>query len=174
MNLASYLCLDGQEIINGNRSLTYARTADPRLTVGLVDNPVAEPNGHVPENLACFCAGIEDPDRVAYTVTYTDPATDDAPWYDPDHPESEEFLGMHATVIRLTAGMSRAVTPTGFLGSTIGQLRKGHRVLQVEAVMFATTPAGMQWGERWLNQALAQCAAGQASVVTDCADTEGS
>lgn len=170
MNLAPFLCLGGIEILNGNRALTYARTADPALSVALRRDPHPEPAGPLPENLACWCRGIEDPDREPLTPTYSRPDADPAPWWVPGRPESADFLGLDGD-ITLGTFASRAVTPRGQLGSTVGPLRLGSRILSVTARMLARTPAGMAYGERWLADALAvtcdECA-DEATVLPTC------
>lgn len=134
MRLMPYLCLGATEIVNGARTLAYGA------------NCLFDP---------CPCPALED-------VTYTDPATDDAPWYDADHPESEDFWGLLASDIVLSPATSRSVTDLVGDGAQIGAEKLRSRIVEVQGWMVATTDQAMWYGERWLQEALrgSPCASG--------------
>jgi len=154
MSGVSWSCYGGDEVANGNRALTYARASgDPRLTIALAAALIPEPDGPVPENLAAFCAAIEDDARTPETVTYRSPADDPAPWYTSSRADSAEFLGLHLTDVRVGSVIGRSVTPRT-LGASLGPLRRAQRVVSFTGTMFASSERGMRFGERWLNDVL--------------------
>lgn len=177
MSGVSWLCLAGDEIANGNRALTYARASgNPGLEIALAGRLLPEPDGPVPENLAAFCAAIEDDARTPESVTYVSPSADPAPWYVSSREDSAEFLGVHLTDVRVGSVISRSVTPRFPVGGTLGPLRRAHRVVSFSGTMFASSDRGMRYGERWLNDVLsgADCETGSdAHILLACdPDTE--
>lgn len=149
MRLESYVCLGGTELVNGSRTTAY---------------------GAHKLFLPCPCPALEADE------TYSDPATDEAPWYDADHPESVNFLGILASDITLSVPYGRSTTPMGAGGQSVGQelLRGG--LVEVQGWMVATDPQAMWWGERWLTEALrgscGGCADDDLILLPYCRDTE--
>lgn len=129
----SYLCYGGLEISNGNRVLTYARD----IGIG------------IPGNIGrCEC------DALNLSYPFSDPATDQAPWYDSGVPESEEFLGVFLTEVIPQPNLTRSSVSRAGGGVVLGPISAGRRVISCKGVMFASTASGMDYGEAWLRNAL--------------------
>lgn len=154
-----YLELGGVEVANSLRTLTYLRRGlGPAGFTVQLRHPLTPEAGYTdiygdvytadpywPGNLSCYCSLLD-------TGPYVSPADDPAPWYDPTRPESADFLGMVPSVQVLSV-LGRSVTPRA-IGGTLGPQRLRPRLVQVSGPMYATSWAGMAWGERWLQQAL--------------------
>jgi hypothetical protein len=139
------------EIANANRTLAYL-VGLPRISVGT--------------SAGCECAAVDD-------GPYTNPANDDAPWYEPTRPESAEFLGIMLDPMEFLPGWSRAVEQRPSGGARIGAPVLPGRTLAVEGVMFASSLPGMVWGERWLTEALRSgcgdgCCTADVCVLPSC------
>lgn len=158
--LQPYLELGGVEVANALRTLTYLRRGlgGAPFTVGLA-SPYTEESGYSdtygevyqagpywPGNLACFCGVLDG-------GPYVSPADDGAPWYDASRPESGEFLGIVPDIVLLPV-IARAAAQRATLGATLTTHRPGGRVIQVGGHLYASSEAGMAWGERWLNSVL--------------------
>lgn len=163
MMTAGYLLLNGAEVVNEHRTLTYLRRglAGSGFEV-CVANPlvVSEGSGYsdaygdvyegdpfAVQNLCCYCSVFD-------FGNYQDPAYDGAPWYDAARPESNEFFGIIPEV-RLLAPAGRNVTQRSAGRADVGPLVVGARIVQVRGFMYAASPAAMEYGERWLSQVLA-------------------
>lgn len=172
-----YLKLSGVEIANADRTLTYLRRGivtgwDPAYAETLIaEGPgyvdcYEEPLGllcgtdgytvdpFTAENLLCHCA-------LFGTEPYIDPATDRAPWYTPDRPESADFLGVLIGEIDMGEVISREVQSRGSGGGSVGPLVAKERTITVHGVMVAASASGMAWGERWLIRTLSGKRSGQ-------------
>lgn len=131
MRLAEYACLAGVEVSNGYRVATYvSNQAPPGHTMGQ----------------ECECAQLDD----GFDTTITDPA----PWYEPTRPESVDFLGFWMNDARLQPVAARSVAQNGRRSSALSPLSMKGRVVQVQGLMFARSGEGMDYGERWLSEAL--------------------
>lgn len=188
MMLQQYLRINDTEVANALRTLTYLRRGlgGPMRWVRLADTLVPEGGGYTDiyddvyeadpfrtENLACYCRTID-------TGPYQSPDFDEAPWWDPDVPESADFLGLLAE-IRLAPIAKRQVGRRQWGGANIGPVVSAPRVVQVRGPMFAASAAGMAYGERWLAQVLAGssmgCAGDVLTVLPACPpddETDGS
>lgn len=90
-------------------------------------------------------------------ATYINPATDDAPWYDSLISESGGFLGfMIENVEQNQSIASRSVTTriSASGGGVLGPLRSKERRLDFTVLMFAETEDSMEYGFRYLTDAL--------------------
>lgn len=134
MRFAEYLCLGGTELANYNRTATYVTD---RGISGLT------------LSTSCNCPAMEDD-----YITFTNPIADDAPWYDSNVPESADFLGLLAYDIQVLPVIGRDSNVRAGRGSILSRIGYGQRIIQVRAYMFAANSQGMQYGVRWLNQAL--------------------
>ncbi|MEU9576322.1 hypothetical protein [Streptomyces chilikensis] len=161
MALEWFLSLAGTEIANHPRLATYLETVGSPLTsVGVCSCPTftAELVGDAP---------------------YTTPAEDDAPWYDPDLPESGEFAGL--LVLNVDGLDDHPVTRTSSSaavgGAAIGPARAQARTLTVTAVLLGSTCCGVTYGLKWLGEALAGCAGegcgGDCLELFNCCPGEG-
>jgi hypothetical protein len=87
---------------------------------------------------------------------YTNPAEDDAPWYDPDVPESGDFAGL---MVLSVDGLddhpvTRTVTRSAAGSAALGPARVQPRTITVTAVLLGVTCCAVNYGLRWLAQAL--------------------
>lgn len=138
MRLYPFLCLNGQEITFADRTQTYVRSG------------LAGPN---------WSAGSQyDCDILRDGETFLDPATDDAPWYDPNIPYSTDFLGVSPTRMDLITSYRREVEDNG-RGGTVSSLKYRPYILQFTGWMIAKSELGMMYGDAWLREVLrgSQC-----------------
>ena len=126
------------------------------------------------------CSCPEDLDLQGYG-TPADPSFEDnrAPWYDPNYPESREFLGLWIDDIGglEDPSFTRDKTDNVHVGSTLSRLRLSGRELDFHGYLYATSCKGMEWGIRWLNQVVGgsicdDCNLGDMEVRTCCGDPE--
>lgn len=183
-SLVGWLEFAGVELGNDNRVLTYLRRGlaggqwqvqlrDPLLPEGdcgytdIYEDPYEELCPFSPENLACFCAPTSED-------SYVSPSYDPAPWYDAARPESGDFLGFQPTAIDIPPSLSHSVTPRARAGAVIGRMRRGHRVATVAGFLYATSPQGLSWGERWITDQLRgtedSCAPDLLRILPACPD----
>lgn len=154
MRLEAFIEYGGTEIANAARTLAY-------LERGLAGSKII--------------AEVDAGSCEAMGTGYFSPAADPAPWYDSTRPESGTFLGVFANDIRLTEVSRRVITDRDSVGAVIGRTRLTHRLVQVKATLYASTAAGMFYGERWLAGELTRWGrSGQADllVLPACPDGE--
>lgn len=99
---------------------------------------------------------------------YTTPEEDQAPWYDPDVPESAGFLGI---MLLDVAGLDdspvkRTVTNAITGGGSIGPARVLPRTLTFTALVLGTSCCSVDYGLHYLSEVLQGCAGG--SCDGDC------
>lgn len=136
-------------------------------------------------DLKCDCPPLHwvwDEDEEPVAATYTTPAFDDAPWYDASIPESAGFLGFmieNVTQNAITARSVRTRLSTSG-GGTLGPLRAKERRLDFTVLMFACNESSMEYGFRYLTDALGQpgcddgCTLCDAEFRDSCPDVDGS
>lgn len=159
--LQPYAMLGELELTNALRTLTYLRRGlgGMPFTAGMARDQVGE-SGYSdtygdtyvadlywPGNLACYCSAFD-------SGPYVSPADDPAPWYDADRPESGDFLGAVLDLVLMPV-IARQASPRATMGATLSAQRLSGRVIQASGHMYSSSEAGMAWGERWLNAALA-------------------
>jgi len=136
----------------------YASTElwNNRRTVAYLSNGLKLPTLSITPNCQCqsldplFCDQGTGPDG-----TYTDPAADDAPWYDPLVADSAEFAGLFVeSVTGFDSTLRREVIDGAIGGGTLGPLRRGPRCLTVTGWLFGKTCCGAEYGLQWLTEAL--------------------
>ena len=181
-----YLCLAGVELIHDARVFAYlyrglagsaiSASIGVQTTgsvTGIVESPYSDvysPNygeeltincgdGFAPVCLQCACPTL------TLEEDFTDPETDDAPWFQASSPTSAEFLGATALVMELPPATARSQQPRVRFGGTPSPQRMLPRIMQVTARLFASTAAGMEWGKRWFNDVLAGTCDGGADAV---------
>jgi hypothetical protein len=156
MALEWYLNLAGTEIANHARLQAYVES---------IGSPLDAPN-------VCGCPTFDA--ELVGDEPYTTPAEDDAPWYDPDIPASGEFAGlMVLSVDGLDDHPMRREVTTGVTGgAAIGPARVQPRTLTVTGVLLGSTCCGVNYGLKWLGEALAGCAgagcSGDCLTLYDC------
>lgn len=133
MDIKSYLCLGGVEIGNQARTAVYLENLG--ITGAMVSMPID-----------CACIALDD--------GFSNPSSDPAPWYEPTRPESDDFLGFWPTDATFVDPLTRQVNQHGLSGSVIGPETAKGRILQVTGNLLARTPLAMQYGKRWLQEAL--------------------
>lgn len=151
MAIESWLCLGGTTITESCRSLVYAQ------------------NGFRPEGVEifpCGCCGTAAQWAAAMQdAPYTNPADDEAPWYDTSEPDSGDFGGFMVTSIDgLGSGpITRTLTQrANGRGSFIGPAIQSSPVITVTGILFGKTCCSVDFGLRWLGTIL------QGSCGSDC------
>lgn len=100
---------------------------------------------------------------------YTNPATDDAPWYDASIPESLGFLGFMIEEVKENAISARTIVTrlSSSGGGTLGPLRSKERRLDFTVLMFACNELSMEYGFRYLTDALSSSGCDDDCVLCD-------
>lgn len=132
-----YFTYDGTEIINSERVEALAGSRPWFRALPELDTD--------PGTLA---------DLFGTTLGYGDP--EDAPWYDPDRPESLEFYGVYPLDISGIEASTRQATSfeTSEDGGTPGRIRHGIRSVVFSVALMAETERGASYGNAWLKRAL--------------------
>lgn len=139
-----YMRLASNEIINTARTSVYLSRLLPTLDVR---------NCHDCEWLGRVTA--EDTDWHNGEV-FSDPASDDAPWYDPDDPDSANFYGLYPLSITGVEDDARTATVTQSLdnGGFVTGVRRSTKEILVSALLFGQDEAALSSGMSWLRVAL--------------------
>ncbi|UQA95604.1 hypothetical protein [Streptomyces halobius] len=139
--LEHYLKLGGLEIANHARLAAYLET---------VGSPLDSIDACRCDTFTADLVGDEE---------YTDPASDGAPWYDPDLPESAQFAGlMVLSVDGLDDNpVTRTPSPSVAGGAALGPARVQPRTLTVTGILLGATCCGVEYGLHWLAEALTGC-----------------
>ncbi|MGW1352844.1 hypothetical protein ACWCQE_26780 [Streptomyces sp. NPDC002409] len=155
-----YMNLGGVELFNSARLEAYLDSVGSALdSVG-----------------GCGCPTF-DAEHVG-DAPYTTPWDDEAPWWDEDVPESADFAGL---LVLSVDGMddhpvTRSVTGAVAGGAAIGKPRVGPRTITVTGVLLGATCCGVEYGLRWLAQALSGCddgcGGGDCLTVYNCCPLE--
>lgn len=150
-----YLCLAGTEVVNGARTVAYLNALSPgNLTTSTDD---------------CGCDALG--------TLFLHPAADPAPWFEPSRPESTDFLGIVAFP-RFESVHQRQLAGRASVGGSLGRLKLRPRTVVYTGVMYALTEEGMEYGERWLTDALAGsydcvgCGTDEAEVMPKCGELQ--
>ena len=123
------------ELWNNQRVLDYLSGNPTTFTL-----PMKNVSQYV--NRRAICAGalslVCDPplsgDR------YESPMADDAPWYDPQVPESADFAGLFVEeVVGFDAVVNRSISEAAIYGGALGPLKLGPRKITVTGYLFAAT-----------------------------------
>lgn len=133
MAYEGWLSFAGTELINNQRTATYANRAGMSVR-------------HRARSLA---ASLGD-------APYLDPATDNAPWYDDNVPESGRFFGVYGTSLAGADKSTLTATWTELLtdGGVPGAYRRASKEVQVQATLLAADTAALSYGLGWLASAL--------------------
>lgn len=104
-------------------------------------------DGSIPiECLSCYIDALNE--------DFSGIAVDPAPWYVSTQPASEEFLGFLPASIELDSPVARTISRRATGGGTLSPNIFRHRVISITGQLYAETPRGMNYGERWLMDAL--------------------
>jgi len=161
----AWATLDGHEIWNSARTASY------------LHNGLAPPGVDVGSCVACDGIGVavEDDDWVRYIL----PELDEAPWYDPDVPESADFAGLLVTEITGLddSPFTRTMATTLNGGGSFGRLAVNARTVMVRGLLLGRTCCAIAYGQRWLTRALiaevdgCSCDQGAFCFLTCCPET---
>jgi hypothetical protein len=137
------MCLGGMEIVNNDRTATYAA------------NGWAPPRAEVRGCYSCgpnFAAAMGEPNG-----QYSNPGTDKAPWFSTTEPESIDFGGLLVTRVEgLGPGQyTRSTTPRASgRGSFVGPGVQASPVIVVRGILMGRTCCSVDYGMRWLSNVL--------------------
>lgn len=145
--------LQGQEIVNNARTTAY------------LQNGVGPAGIRVTGACECSAERVIQLLDCAEVTGYSNPVSDNAPWYDPAFPESGEFAGFLATEFKgIDSTYKREIFPVIQGGGILGRLRPEPRTFTWKGFLFGRTCCGAAYGLRWLTRQLA---------ATDCEDCSG-
>ncbi|MGW3736685.1 hypothetical protein [Streptomyces sp. NPDC005148] len=139
--LEHYLVFGDTEIANSARLAAYLESVgSPLDSVG-----------------ACSCETFDA--VLVGDDPYTTPEADHAPWYDPDVPESADFAGLMVLSVDGFDDhpVQRVVTWSAAGSAALGPTRILPRTITVTALLLGATCCAVNYGLRWLAQALAGC-----------------
>lgn len=142
--------LAGTEIVNVARTIAY------------LQNGVGP--GGINVRGDCGCPGLID--IIGCDDAYVDPATDNAPWYSEDHPESADFAGFYPTEFEgMSSPFERSTSQNVGDGGAFGRSRIGSRTLTWRGYLFGGNCCAVSYGLRWLAQIL--------RASSDCGGCQG-
>lgn len=141
MAYESWFTLGGTEIINGPRTRAYISSLLPSARV------------HDLCQSECGCDHLH---AFLGDAPYASPLADDAPWTDPERPESYEFLGAYPLgITNLTDGTVESAVVQGFDdGGWVVNRRHAAREVAFSVALFSTTEDGDTYGFDWLKAVL--------------------
>lgn len=134
--------LGGVEIVNDARTVAYLNNGLKPGTLSVEAN--------------CGCPDLyEIIGCEPVTGGYTDPATDNAPWYSEDHPESADFAGFFMTDFDgMSSTFQRSVTESVGNGGLFNRGRAASRELTWTGYLFGANCCAVAYGLRWLTKVL--------------------
>lgn len=124
-----WLYVGGVEVANACRTLAYLRSMGHALLKSPPGNCCCTPN------------------------TYTTPAIDDAPWYDPMIPESADVIGVWVDQMTLSSPYSRAMRPRQW-GGALNAVRWGPREIHLQGWVYTRSGIATEYAKQWLLEAL--------------------
>lgn len=135
MAFPGYFDLAGTEIINCSRTEQYA--------------------AHMPWFRAVYNNDLL-PLVLDRQFNYVSPRADNAPWYDPDIKESEDFFGAYPLDVQGLEDSSRTSTVVEFTvdGGVPGRIRHATKSIVFSVALIAASEAGAAYGLEWLRRAL--------------------
>lgn len=107
----------------------------------------------------CGCSTLTPAMLGEEDAVYTTPATDPAPWYDVDLPETADFLGFMPLSITGLEDNPRARNVTNGVGGggVFGPSRDLPRTITVTGLLIGASCCGSEFGVHYLTEALAGC-----------------
>jgi hypothetical protein len=171
-----FFSLGCQLEINSQRTAAYLRHAGDTCGDGDM-SPYMD--------LKCDCGPLHwtwDDNDVPLPAVYTTPEADQAPWYDASIPESAQFLGFLIEDVTQNSVVSRNLTTriSSSGGGVIGPIRAKERRLDFTVLMFACNEPAMEYGFRYLTDALGSpgcddgCTLCDAEFRDSCPQVDGS
>lgn len=140
MAYEGWLSVAGTEVINNDRVRAYAKELTPSLTVSLGRDDEAD----------------EALRKILADKPYSTPLFDEAPWYDPDDPDTADFCGVLGLGVTGLSDSTRTATTVehnqsggGFTG-----VRKAVRNVRYSALLVGASMAAVEAGHNWLSMAL--------------------
>ena len=132
-----WLSFGGRELINAERTRRYVDNF--AINLGLQD-----------------CEDCPDIQLALEDDIYESPALDDAPWYDPNVPESADFYGVWPLDIE---GMEDSTREVGFTegitdGGSPGGERLASRPIRATGVLIGANQRAIVYGMKWLRNAM--------------------
>lgn len=139
----TYATLAGIEFVNNVRTIDYLK------------------NGLGPGSLNvfgdCSCSNIIQLLDCPTVTGYVSPASDNAPWYTPDVPESAGFLGFYVdTFTGMESTFERSVVETVNHGGVFNRSRLKTKDLVWRGFLFGDSCCSVQYGLSWLKQTLSR------------------
>ena len=149
------------ELFNNARTAAYLGNSDA-IGCGRVSNVLGDAGCEAYRWHPCPVPEEGDP----FVFTYTDPVTDQAPWYNPAHRESEDAIGFWVEDwTGLDSGhIGRTVTPLGAYrgGGQLGPTTSSHREMAFQVILLGSTERSLQYLFDWLDATVS-------SVCSNCA-----
>lgn len=127
------------------------------------------------QSLTCNCPPLywavpEDSSDPIVAATYTTPSADQAPWLDADIPESAQFLGFlihQVTESQSVAGRAITTRVSSSGGGVLGPIRYKERRYDFEVLLFACNELSMEYGMRYLADALGSSGCDEGCTTCD-------
>lgn len=123
-------------------------------------------------DLKCDCPPLHwvFEDVVPLPAVYTTPEADQAPWFDASIPESAHFFGFQIEEVTQATGISaRSITTrvSSSGGGVLGPLRARERRYDFTVLMFACNESAMEYGFRYLTDALGMAGCDDGCTLCD-------
>lgn len=160
-----YLTIGGNEVGNNARALGYQRTANCPVTwIRDMD-----------------CVGLLE----ALDEQYTYDRISEAPWYDPDDPDTtSRFLGLYVVSMEGVSDSTRSAVVTEKItdGAQVSGYRHAAREVRIRALLTARGMDALEGGMTWLRSVLepdacgvhgGDCGASDMQFFVDCPPTRG-
>lgn len=135
-----------------------------------------EPDGGTTWNVAGLASIPRGTDVAMPCLPFTDPLSDDAPWFDPSVVESADVIGVWLNDLVLSTPFKREVRDKTW-GTSLGRVRWVGREMLLSGVIFTKNVAATEYARQWLFEALqGGCGAGpcglpDATIYKTCEDS---
>ncbi len=163
--LIDYAAISGQELWSTARTQAYLANVGSPFTSGAA---------------WCSCPSLTPVMLDEGNGVYETPALDPAPWYDPDHAVSAEFLGFLPLRISGLEDNTRTRNVTNAVGGggVFGPARDLPRTITVSGLLVGTTCCGVEFGLHYLSEAMRGCTGdecdGSCFEMFNCCPSESS
>lgn len=141
--ITDYASVGGQELWNTLRLQDYLTNVGSPFTSGTA---------------LCGCDTLTAA-MLGQDTPYQTPVLDPAPWYDPDHVVTNDFLGFMPLSVTGLGDNPRARNVTGAVGGggVFGPSRELPRTITVTGLLIGATCCGAEFGMHYLAEVLAGC-----------------